>query len=237
MLDFMCIGAQKCGTSWLYKMLAKHPKIGFPGGKEVHFWDRISGREVESYIHIFSGNQCINGDITPAYAILPVDIIREIYDVTPHLRLIYLIRNPMERAWSSARMALSRAEMTYQEASDQWFVDHFKSKGSLARGNYECCIRNWRSVFPSNRLLIIRYEEIAGNPVEVVNRCLCHLGLDAFFEQADDSKLREKIFEGDGAPIGPTLAPVLQDIYLKQIDSLEIYLQEDFSNWKTWPNA
>ncbi len=43
------------------------------------------------------------GEITPAYAILPVEVIREIRREFPDIRLIYLIRNPMDRAWSSAR--------------------------------------------------------------------------------------------------------------------------------------
>ena len=37
--DFICIGAQKAGTSWLYYTLKEHPDIEFPGEKEVHFWD------------------------------------------------------------------------------------------------------------------------------------------------------------------------------------------------------
>ena len=147
MLNFLGIGAQKSATSWLYNTLLKHPNIAFPGGKEVHFWDSRSGRNIESYKEIFSNNDYINGDITPAYGFLPIEVIQEIYDLMPHLCLIYLIRNPIERAWSSARMALGRAEMLHEEASDQWFIDHFKSKGSLARGDYESFLLDLHSLF------------------------------------------------------------------------------------------
>lgn len=232
MLNFLGIGAQKSGTSWLYKALSEHPKIEFPGGKEVHFWDQRHGRGVKWYTQLFSNEAYINGDITPAYGILPIKVIQEIYDLMPHLRLIYLIRNPIERAWSSARMALGRAEMLHEEASDQWFIDHFNSKGSLARGDYETCIRQWRSVFPASQLLIVRYDEICHDPVAVANKCLNHLGLESIFVPSDSNKLEERVFKGDGVPLKPSLLPTLLAIYLKRIESLERYLDEDLSGWK-----
>jgi len=232
MLNFLGIGAQKSGTSWLFNVLAEHPSIAFPGGKEVHFWDNYSNRGLGEYKQIFINDTIINGDITPAYAFLPVDVIHKIYKLQPTLRLIYLIRNPVERAWSSARMALARSEMTHEEASDQWFIDHFKSKGSLARGDYESCIRNWCSVFPSNQLLVMPYELIGNNPTFLANTILNHLGVKEFFEQSTHRSLNKKVFEGDGIPIRPTLLPVLQDIYSRKIESLETYLNEDLSIWK-----
>lgn len=231
MLTFLGIGAQKSATSWLYNTLSMHPEIAFPGGKEVHFWDQRHGRSVDWYQQLFANDTRLNGDITPAYGILSSQVIREIYCLMPRLRLIYLIRNPVERAWSSARMALARAEMLHEEASDQWFIDHFYSKGSLARGDYETCIRQWRSVYPSNQLLILRYESIDNDPVLAANKALNHLGLENYFDRSDDKKLREKIFESDGVAIRPSLLPILHDIYRNRIDSLERYLQEDFSNW------
>lgn len=234
MLNFLGIGAQKSGSSWLHKVLLEHPKIAFPGGKEVHFWDQQSKHKhgISWYTQLFLNEELINGEITPAYAFLPIDVIQDIYNIEPNLRLIYLIRNPIDRAWSSARMALARAGMLHEEASDQWFIDHFKSSGSLARGDYESCIRNWRSVFPSNQLLIIRYDVMENRPVFIANTVLNHLGLNDFFEQSNQKNLSEKVFEGDGVSIRPTLLPVLQDIYIQRIESLEGYLKEDLSSWK-----
>lgn len=232
MLNFLGIGAQKSGTTWLYTALSEHPNIKFAGGKEVHFWDHRRNLGIEWYTQLFSNDEYINGDITPAYSFLPIEVIQEIYQIMPHLRLIYLIRNPIERAWSSARMALSRAEMQHEEASDQWFIDHFNSKGSLARGDYETCIRQWRSVFPDKQLLIMRYETIRNHPVLAINKVFNHIGVDTLFEEISDShKLEAKVFEGDGVALRPSLIPVLQEIYLKRIKSLEDYLQEDFSSW------
>src|SRR5271155_4863005 len=98
----MGIGAQKAGTTWLYETLKRHPEIGFPAGKEVHFWNARGVQTIESYISQFADDSVYNGEITPAYAIVPPPVIREVYEVIPHVRLMYFIRNPKTRAWSSA---------------------------------------------------------------------------------------------------------------------------------------
>src|SRR5690606_23280995 len=130
MLAFLGIGAQKAGTTWLYRQLSRHPRVRFPGGKEVHFWNaRIERDSLDWYRALFSSDPAlVEGDVTPAYGILEPTVIRQIHDAFPDLRIIFIMRNPVARAWSSALMALGRAEMTLQDASEQWFLDHFHSQ-------------------------------------------------------------------------------------------------------------
>jgi len=234
MLDFLGIGAQKAGTTWLYEMLRLHPQVSFPAGKEVHFWDDQRDRGIVWYQSLFAGEESgrKKGEITPAYAILPVEAIRDIHAINPALRSVYIIRNPVERAWSSALMALGRAEMTIDEASDQWFIDHFRSAGSLARGDYEQCIRNWRSVFPSEQLLVLRHEEIRSEPLALLTQCCRHLGIDEkFFAAAGTELLGRRVFSGPGHTIRPGLLPVLREIYCPKIRSLGEYLGADLGPW------
>ncbi|AOE69165.1 hypothetical protein A7317_19895 [Pseudomonas fluorescens] len=231
MLRFIGIGAQKSGTSWLYEVLSKHPSVSFPAGKEVHFWDAHYLNGVGWYSSLFSEERC-NGDITPAYAILPLDRIREVHQYFPSLRIVYLMRNPIERAWSSARMALRRAEMEFCEASDQWFIDHFKSQGSLQRGDYANCLRNWMSVYPRESFLISRYETIAHDPVGFANRVLSHIGLGEFFSETHRPELSRPVFEGYKSAIRPELLQVLHRLYADKIDALSELLEADFSDWK-----
>lgn len=232
MLTFLGIGAQKCATSWLYSTLARHPDVAFPVGKEVHYWNRPANRSIDWYSQLFADATKVNGEITPAYALLPLTTIEQIHLSFPDLRLIYLIRNPIERAWSSARMALDRAEMRHSEASDQWFIDHFRSQGSLARGDYETCIRRWRSVFPLNRIHIVKFESIQADPVGVANKCLGHLGMEAFFSAKDAGQLKQHVLKGDGFELRPSLQSVLSSIYTRQIQSLSQYLGEDLLDWR-----
>ena len=121
-------------------------------------------------------------------------------------------------------MALMRAEMTHEEASDAWFIDHFYSQGSLARGDYEACIRNWLSIYPKEQLLILSLEMIAANPVEMANRCLTHIGASPIFTSSDRENLLIKLFEGDLIPLRPSLAPVLHEIYKEKMKCMSEYL-------------
>ncbi len=232
MLNFLGIGAQKAGTTWLYQMLREHPEIAFPAGKEVHFWKAHLDRGVDWYQDLFKGNDAVKGEITPAYAILPSEKVSEISEHFPDLRLIYVIRNPIERAWSSARMALSRAEMSFEEASDQWFIDHFRSRGSLMRGHYERCIRTWRGCFGVDQLLILRFESLINNPEDLLRASFGHLGVAVDIPEPILRRMHSVIFKGEArTPIRESLYAELLNIYRDKILSLSDYLQEDFSSW------
>jgi hypothetical protein len=232
MLRFMGIGAQKSGTSWLYEVLSKHPDIDFPGGKEVHFWDAHYPNGVQWYRRLFESAGRCSGDITPAYAILPIQMIREVHAHFPEVRVLFLMRNPIARAWSSARMAVRRAEMQLSEASDQWFIDHFRSQGSMQRGDYATCLKNWLSVYPRESFLIARYEQIVNDPVGLANSFLRHIGLEDFFIESQHAELSKPVFQGETHPLRPQLAEVLLQLYEDKVDALSDFLEEDFSSWK-----
>lgn len=231
MLHFLGIGAQKAGTSWLYTQLLAHPQTRFPAGKEIHFWNREDPRDIDWYKAQFAlpkEADTRQGEITPAYAFLDRERIAEIHAHYPDLRLLYLIRNPIDRAWSSALMALGRAEMTLDEASDQWFIDHFRSRGSLRRGDYESCIRTWTSIFPQEQLLVLRYDDIREDPRRLMTGVAAHLGVDAgFFSAYPEASLKRRIFAGSGYAIRPSLRPVLERIYRDKLRSLGAYLGTD----------
>ena len=231
MLNFIGIGAQKSGTTWLYKALSLSPLVKFPGGKEVHFWNANYEKGLNWYKSLFKDPGCIHGDITPAYGILPRNIIAEVYQNFPHARLFFIMRNPLERAWSSALMALKRAEMTFDEASDQWFIDHFKSKGSLARGDYESCLKNWLSFYPRNSLLTIRYEHLASEPVLLAEKCFAHIGLKFNPTREQKTILMQRVFPGSGHEIRPNLHEYLKDLYHGKIMSLSSYLGSNLDEW------
>lgn len=234
MLDFLGIGAQKCGTTWLYERLRQHPGIEFPAGKEVHFWNAQHARGIEWYRSMFADETAgrKKGEITPAYAMLAPATIREIRDFHPSVRMIYIIRNPIERAWSSALMALGRAEMSDEEASDQWFIDHFRSRGSLGRGDYETCLRNWRSVFGDEAILVLQYETLCEHPATFLEACCRHIGIDPeFFRHAQPAILAEPVFEGPGIPIRQSLLGVLRGLYQPRVRSLEAYLGLELKSW------
>jgi Sulfotransferase family len=237
MIDFLGIGAQKAGTTWIYRHLSRHPQISFPAGKEVHFWDQHRSNGVNWWLGLFAddwqGRK--QGEITPAYAILDPATIREIATLLPDLRVFYSLRNPIARAWSSALMALERAEMTIDEASHVWFLDHFKSAGSRRRSDYVSCMTNWREAFAEQRFLIILFDDIVAMPGVVLAALCRHLQVEAeWFDAAPATDLAEPVFAGAGHDIPELLLAYLRVMYRPIIIRLSALLGRDLSPWLEW---
>ena len=231
MLDFLGIGAQKAGTSWLQRWLAEHPRLSFPAGKEVHFWDVHRSRGIDWYRGLFpddDGKLC--GEITPAYACLPPETIAECHTAFPDLRLMYILRNPIDRAWSAAKMEWLRQRPGEGDAPDDWFIEEFRSDRSLSRGDYETSLDNWLRFYGKDQLLVLRFEELVDHPASFLAKCCRHVGV-APLPCADESVLHAKEFAGPPDPIRPALHQVLLAIYGEKIRSLQGRLGQDLSSW------
>jgi hypothetical protein len=236
MIDFLGIGAQKAATTWIFKHLELHPQIHFPAGKEIHFWDQHRGRGVDWWLDQFSQDgSWKQGEITPAYALLEESTIREIYAIAPELRVFYSIRNPIARAWSAALMALERAEMAFDEASDLWFIDHFKSAGSRQRSDYAACLRRWRSVFPEDRIHLVVFDDIIRDPCAVLAGIADHIRVDPqFYARIEPTELLTRVFPGPAYDVRSPLLDCLRTLYRRQIEALAAETQRDFRTWMDW---
>lgn len=248
-VDFLGIGVQKGGTTWLYQQLSRHPQVAFPRGKEVHYWDAAERPDADEWVRLLeppsrrsrTGRPIKTGEITPAYATLPVEKIRAIHDRCPGIRLFISLRNPVERAWSAALMGLARAQMLVHEASDQWFLDHFRSAASRARGDYAGCLDRWWSVFPRDQLLVLFQDDIASRPVAVLDSLAAHLRIDPTeFAALPETVVSEVVVPGLGEgilstappPLRPSLLGPLLDLYGSEIATLQRLTGRDLSAWR-----
>jgi hypothetical protein len=237
MIDFLGIGAQKAGTTWIYRHLSRHPQITFPAGKEIHFWDQHRSNGVDWWLRLFPNDRQgrKQGEITPAYATLELATIREIAALLPELRVFYSLRNPIARAWSSALMALERAEMTIDEASYVWFLDHFKSSGSRRRGDYVSCLSNWREAIPEQQLLIILFDDMVAMPDAILATLCHHLEVEGEeFAAMQAADLAEPVFAGADHDIPELLLGFLRVMYQPMIRQLSSLLGRDLSSWLEW---
>ncbi|HEX2668873.1 MAG TPA: sulfotransferase [Gammaproteobacteria bacterium] len=244
---FLGIGAQKAGTTWLHSMLSLHPDIGMPEQKELHFWDREvpDNASIQGYLAGFdhlAGDA--RGEITPSYAILPAERVDLIHAALPRLQLIYVLRNPIDRAWSQARMELARAVHHGLELDatgrDAWLIDQVASSGSLARGNYPACIRNWSRRFAPDQLRVWIYDDVVAAPRAFLEACAMHLGVDpSFYAGLPQSVLGQQVLPEQrilnvprlDAPQTPPsdIARRLVDIYAPVVRELGPMLGRDLS--------
>lgn len=232
MLRLIGIGAQKAGTTWLYRQLSLNPAVEFPAGKEVHFWDRHYPEQgATAYRALFSEDpnrfEC---DITPAYSTLQADAVAECRRAAPEARILFVLRNPVERAWSSALMALGRAEMTIEEASDQWFIDHFRSRGSRLRGDYVRSLRLWRDAFGGDRVCVLHFDQIREDPEGFLQRVADFAELGWYAGWTPEA-LNRRIFAGQAHPLPQRLRDVLCEIYADSVKELSAEVDWDPRPW------
>jgi Sulfotransferase family len=132
--DFMCVGAHKSGTTWLYRQLDSHPDFWMPPVKELHYFDQLSrvdrsappccreerdlrfleslnslsakaDIDLENYGRLFEPKgSLLSGDISPNYSTLSSKLIRQIVGYFPNLKVIFLARDPVQRFWSHLSM-------------------------------------------------------------------------------------------------------------------------------------
>jgi hypothetical protein len=180
--DFLCIGAMKAGTTWLYENLRCHPAIYLPDRKESYFFSyQYYTRSLRQYSQRFAeGAAKIKGEITPGYCTLPVERIRFIRSILPNAKLIFLLRDPVHRAWSEANMNLAAKKGRRREdVTKQEFMKYFASDRCRQRSDYLTILDNWLSVFPRERLFLGVYEDIESSPRALFNAILTHLGVSA----------------------------------------------------------
>lgn len=223
--DFLGIGAQKAGTTWLYEHLRPHPDLFLPDTKELHFWDMHRELGLPWYLAHFTRPHKIQGEITPAYAILPPEIIGGIHRLNPALRLIYIVRDPAARAWSAALMEMGREKRSFNDTPDEWFLAQFHSEASRQRGDYKTCLENWLGSFPEEQLLLLRYEDIAARPREALRKCARHLRADPeFYGSVPMEELQARVFAGPRYEIRPALKMALENLYCGASETLEEFL-------------
>ena len=179
--DFLGIGAMKSGTTWLYENLRSHPGIYVPEKKELYYFSlRFNRYSLNAYAAQFKpGEHQVKGDITPGYSILPVKRINFIRTVMPDVKLIFLMRNPIHRAWSEAYMNLvEKPGKQMRDVPAEEFLAYCESPACRQRSDYAAIIDRWLSVFPAEQFFSAFLDEVEESPREVLLRLFGFLGID-----------------------------------------------------------
>jgi Sulfotransferase domain len=195
--DFLILGAQKAGTTALYAYLRWHPQITGPSFKEVSFFDRHYARGERWYrAHMPVRRGGIVGEASPSYLFHPLAPER-VAKLLPHARLIALLRNPVDRAFSHYQheVALGREQLSFEEAlaregermegelermlrEPTYFSHAWWNYTYAARGRYAEQLERWLDAFPREQLLVVLTDDLAADTAGTYARVLEFLGVD-----------------------------------------------------------
>ena len=182
--DFLIIGAQKGGTSSLFYYLKFHPEIKRPIKKELNYFNIFYNKGVKWYkAHFpFKSENHITGEASPEYLFYPLAAER-IKKLEPNIKLIVLLRNPIERAYSAYQMNRRKGidpRETFEEAV-QYELNHQKEFGNvynaerynyfyLERGKYAAQLSKWLVHFDKKQFLVIESESFFNNTESELKR-------------------------------------------------------------------
>ncbi len=234
--DFLIIGVQKGGTTWLYKNLSSHPEIFMPFFKntsdpsEVRYFDQRFHKSFKWYSSLFfSEKNKFRGEKSPNYYVLPEGRIKIIHDLMPCVKLLLFLRNPIDRAWSHALMNLVKlSNRSYETIKPEEFYRHFIV--SKEKGYYSKHIQKWLKIFPEEQFFVGFYDDICHRPKELLIEVFDYLGVQSDVS-LDGFPLRMKVNAGPPVTIPPEFKSFLMELYRDELKTLEKMFREKITCW------
>tara|TARA_R110002095_G_scaffold188490_2_gene166007 strand:- start:1819 stop:2808 length:990 start_codon:yes stop_codon:yes gene_type:complete len=180
-VSFLIVGAQKSGTTSLHRYLSAHPEIHMPGAKEIEYFsdDNNFQRGLGWYLNQCAGRAQpgkIIGEASTHYMMIE-HVPKRIRDEFPHMKLIMLLRNPIDRAYSHYNMAVRRGveAAPFQQAIKRLLrrgaplptlIDH--DREFLMFGEYGRILTNYLAHFESAQIKVIFTEEMEADPAAAI---------------------------------------------------------------------
>ncbi len=131
------------------------------------------------YENLFSGHEGkLTGEITPAYALLDDTDVEALCSRLSHTRFLYIVRNPIDRAWSTICYHESREKRGLTSAGSDSILEYLDQPGLMARSNYLEVIERWQRIAGPERLFLAFYDEITADPAGLLERMTGFLDLD-----------------------------------------------------------
>jgi hypothetical protein len=181
--NFFIIGAMRSGTTSLARYVGAHPGVFMAPEKEVHFFDRHHDRGLDWYRSRFAGyeGQPSVGEATQTYLFMP-DVPARIAAVVPDAKLIAILRNPVDRAYSHFWMNRSLRTESRQAAealtADPAKAGSVPSFPYLDRGRYLPQLQRVCEHFSRDALHVLLFEDLLARPEETFGAVCTFLGVD-----------------------------------------------------------
>ncbi|MBI1383779.1 MAG: hypothetical protein GC150_02575 [Rhizobiales bacterium] len=221
---FVCVGAQKAGTTWLARVLASHPELFVTPVKEIHYFDHLAGItkhlsdkkrrsryrkyhqrlwtqphrisqhmghwgwyrrymanpiDDDWYRGLFAerGGKRFAGEATPEYAIIGRDGFSHLRRLAPGVRVLFILRNPVARAWSQALHHCRASGLDATRQSPE-ALEILLASGRFAElGNYMATLDDLEACFEPGQVSVLFYEDIHADRLAALERICDFIGL------------------------------------------------------------
>lgn len=168
--DFIIVGTMKSGTSTLAHYLNQYQSIYMPE-KEIHFFDNLGGykdrwgKGIEWYASQFKDakDQQLIGEKTPTYSYLK-DVPERIHEVLPNVKLIWIFRHPIDRAysnyWHAVKNGSEKESFEYAVIQEKERLKDNIFQGYIERSKYSDQVKNYLEYFPADNMCFLTLKNL-----------------------------------------------------------------------------
>ncbi len=225
--DFMVIGAPRCASTWCKASLALNRRLLIAMG-EPRYFSRNFASDAATYLNAIVrqrgnykqfGHQRAEGvrqgEKNPDYMALPPEQVWFIKQLMPHLKIIVLVRDPVEAAWSNLKFELPKKGRNPTETSVETVartIEIWKKLWSYSEG-----LPVWRGFFED--VLTVDFEDIGKDPRAEARRMFEFLGVAD--DVLDEDKVRQTINASNAVPVPEKFSRVLERAFA-----------DEYKNWE-----
>lgn len=246
--DFLIVGPQRTGTTWLHQVLTRHPEVFLTDPKEIFYFSRLkdgaANPRFESTLldwylaqfrprwtrRVASQWRCltrygrpwrplVRGEATASYAAMDADLVDEVAALRPGVKALFMVRHPVERAWSHAKKDLSRNRGRRAEdvTDDEWKA-FFRDPYQLRCARYEENLATWRSRLGDAGVFVGTFEEVEESPERLLARVTAFLGVSGDERYVDPVLLRHTVNPTHGSEVPAKWRGFLEELLAAEID-------------------
>lgn len=260
MPNFLIIGAAKAGTTSLYEYLKQHPQIWMSPVKETNFFalegetlnfrgpgdqnyiNKFSITKIESYLQLFQGvkNQIAIGEASPLYLYSP-KAPKCIRYYTPDTKLVVILRNPVERAYSHFLMFVRDGREPISDFAEALEQEEHRMRDYwewawqyVGVGFYYVQLQRYFDIFNRSQISVHLFEDFNIKPVDVLQNIFQFLGVNSSF--IPNMSIRHNVSTSKYRKSHELLLKIevrkrLIEIYREDILKLQQLIQRELSNW------
>lgn len=191
--DFLIIGAMKCGTTGLHARLSLHPEIYMSEIKEIDYFrePHFQEQSFQWYCSHFQTDKKFAGESSTAYSKYPAwgPVAQRIYETLPDVRLIYVVRDPVQRIYSHFVHTVIDGirKPDFEELYSRLQPDsHY-----VTCSRYAFQLERYLAFFPLCRIHIMDFEDLVKDPQQTMKELYRFLGASEDFEAPNDPLIDE----------------------------------------------
>jgi hypothetical protein len=173
--NFLYVGPDKAGSSWLHEMLLKHPDVYLSPAKDLYYFDRYYDRGTAWYSSQFrdAREEKVVGEVCQDYLFHP-EAAERIHATLGPVRVMVSLRDPVERAWSSYLY------MRKHGIGPDTFGEALRSRPELLEhGRYATALDRYLQRFPRELVHVALFDDLSRDPQAFLDSVTCFLGIDA----------------------------------------------------------